>query len=74
MLSRIATCALLLAFAATPLTAAVKEDKPAKDKDKGKNSVPEIAPVAAGAVGLCVVGGLASLTAQASLHARRARG
>ena len=63
MLSRIATAALLVTLLAAPsVMAVVKDDKPAKDKEKDSASVPEIAPVAAGAIGLCVVGGLALLT------------
>lgn len=57
MFSRVGTCCILLALLSVPSFA--KEDKV---KDEETNSVPEIAPIAAGALGLFVVGGLALLT------------
>ena len=61
MFSRAATCALVVTMlAGFPVMAEVKDDKPVKEK----NSVPEIAPVAAGAIGVFVIGGLALLTAR----------
>ena len=64
MLARLGTCCVLIALLAAPSFAKDDEEKVDKaDKVKeDKNSVPEIAPIAAGAIGLCVVGGLALLT------------
>lgn len=57
MFARLGTFCLLTALLAVPSFAKDKEDK-VKDTD----SVPEIAPLAAGALGLFVVGGLALMT------------